>query len=128
MSQLFYSSSIGRLSLHNTVPAGPWAAANFVDSSAAGPFPSGTVPFIGWHHHPDDAPESPFGLYGIILFSVVGRTGMGIHSGRAGVPDALGREGIFHCTLGCLRTSDAAMAALARIHATDQIIALTVAP
>jgi len=128
MSHLYFSSSTGRLSLHNTIPAGPWAAQNNVDSSAVGPFPPGTFPFIGWNHHFDDAPDSPFGMYGIIVFSVIGRTGMGVHSGRVGVPDALGREGIGHATLGCVRTSDAAMAAIARIHATDSILAITVAP
>lgn len=129
MSALHYDRATGRLFLSggDTQPALlPWAAANFVDSKAVGPWPAGTFKFSGWDRHPGDGPDSPFGTYGILIFVVPGRDGMGVHSGRARSPDQLGRVGISHCTFGCLRTTDQAMAAITARHATDPLTELSV--
>jgi hypothetical protein len=51
---------------------------------------------------------------------------MGVHSGREGVPDGFGNAGFEHCTMGCIRTTDHAMAQLVRTHAVDPIVSITV--
>lgn len=53
--------------------------------------------------------NGPYGSYGIIRFSVPGHPGIGVHSGRAASRNLPGPE---HPTMGCIRTSDAAMLAL----------------
>jgi hypothetical protein len=124
MSALHFDKSTGRLFLIDakTQPiAGPWAAANFVDSQAKGVFPVGTFKFEAWQNHPGDGPDSPFGSSGVATFLVAGRDGMGVHSGRENAPDALGRRGIAHCTFGCIRTTNDAMKAIAAEHAEDPI-------
>ena len=85
-------------------------AANNVASDSAGHWPDGVFGFIKLMTHPDDAPDSAYGSHGGLLFYVSGRTGMEVHSGRATVPDGLGRVGVYHCTEGCIRTTDDAVA------------------
>ena len=86
-------------------------AYNFVDSHSRGPWPDGTYAYAGYNAHAEVAdPESEYGSYGILYFSVPARIGMGVHSGRRNIPDGLGRYGPEHCTLGCIRTTDEAMA------------------
>lgn len=53
--------------------------------------------------------NGPYGSHGIIRFSVPGHPGIGVHSGRAASNHLPGPE---HPTMGCIRTSDAAMLAL----------------
>jgi hypothetical protein len=77
--------------------------------------------------HKGDPPQSPYGSHGIFIFDVPDREGMGVHSGREGVPDGLGRSGFLHCTMGCVRTTDDAMAQLVTTHSTDPITAITIA-
>lgn len=129
MSALHYDRATGRLFIigDNAQPVlMPWAAANFVDSKAVGPWPVGTFKFLSWEKHPSDGPDSPFGTFGILIFAVAGREGMGVHSGRARSPDQLGRVGICHATFGCIRTTDQAMAAITARHATDPLTEITV--
>lgn len=112
MSILHFDHSTGRLWLldPDLKPlGGPWIAANFVDSQAEGVFPLGTFRYQAWQTHVGDGPESPFGSQGAILFKVPGRDGMGLHAGRETTPDGLGRKGPFHCTFGCIRTTEEAM-------------------
>jgi uncharacterized protein YgiM (DUF1202 family) len=47
-----------------------------------------------------------YGSVANIVFQYPGRSGMGIHSGRANDKDKLGRSGSEHCTMGCIRTTD----------------------
>jgi len=77
-------------------------AANNTTRSSNGPWPRGTYPFQSHNNHPPD-PNGPYGSYGIDVFDVPGRTGMGVHSGRqnSGGPN--------HPTLGCVRTTDDCM-------------------
>lgn len=94
-----------------------WRACNNVDSSSRGPWPPGV-------YQPD--PEGflavggvdglPAGRYGayFLRYVVPGRVGMGIHAGREGDADGAGRSGPAHATMGCIRTSDAAMTEIAR--------------
>ncbi len=48
------------------------------------------------------------------MFDVTGREGLGVHSGREGCTDLAGRTGINYATLGCIRTTDEATAAIRR--------------
>src|SRR5260221_11875901 len=128
MSTVHFDHATGRLWLLNDKMqpiAGPWAAANFVDSQSRGPFPLGTFRFDAWQTHPGDGPESPLGTSGVILFKVPSREGMGVHGGRETSPDALGRKGIAHATFGCIRTSNEAMTALRDAHAAEAITELS---
>lgn len=55
-----------------------------------------------------------------IIFNVPGRTGMGLHSGRANS----GAQN--HPTLGCIRTTDAAMGFVRNLITTDPVTSMTV--
>jgi len=108
---------------------GGWRAANNVDSHSNGPWPVGIFSFLEWIRPlPVDGPASSLGKHGILIFGVKDRPGMGVHSGRAGVKDGLGREGFEHCTEGCIRTEDPMMAALTELHGSDPIRTLQVLP
>lgn len=50
--------------------------------------------------------NGPYDLYGIIRFNVPGHPGIGIHAGRTSTRYLPGPQ---HPTMGCIRTSDAAM-------------------
>ncbi len=51
--------------------------------------------------------QRSFGNVANMILTVLGRSSMGIHGGRQGERDGLGREGIQHCTMGCIRITDA---------------------
>jgi hypothetical protein len=108
---------------------GHWAAANNVDSRSRGPWPLGASRFQAHHPHADEAsPDSAYGLHGILVFAVAGREGMGVHSGCRRVRDRRLRWGVNHCTMGCIRTTDEAMAAILAAHAADPLTAMFVVP
>ena len=110
----------------NKTVIGTWDAANYVDSRSNGVWPDGVFNFGYYLAHPGDPPSSAYGSNGIFIFDVPGREGMGVHSGRLGVPDGLGRSGFQHCTMGCIRTTDEATAQLVRTHALDPLKSITV--
>ncbi len=102
--------------------AGPFAACNNVDSTSKGIWPDGTFPYIAHVPHSKlSDPESAYGEDGILQFLVPGRPGMGVHSGRRDIPDGRGRKGPAHCTMGCIRTTDEAMAAFLGAMKADAI-------
>ena len=92
-------------------------AGNNVTLWAKGPFPVGTFSFSHYNRHPGSGPTGPFGSYGIFIFNVPGRTGMGVHSGRQGPQSP---------TLGCIRTDDPCMLDLNGLHQRDPINSITV--
>jgi hypothetical protein len=105
---------------------GTWAAANN-PSSGSKSFPNGTWPYAYHKDHPEDpGPDSAYGSYGIFVFTVPNRTGLGVHSGRANVPDGLGRKGPYHATNGCIRTTDDATQAILNLNDSDTLETLTV--
>lgn len=104
----------------SNLETGRWTAANNVDSSAM-PWPPGTFAFLATKTHSDDAPNSAYESYGNILFTIPGRDGMAVHSGRKTIADGLGRTGRFHFTMGCIRTTDAAMYKILNVHHNDRI-------
>ena len=105
---------------------GPFEAANNVDSHSKGPWPDGQYDFDHYGTHPDDAPDSSYGSHGIFIFDVPDREGMGVHSGREDVPDGRARSGFLHCTMGCVRTTDDAMAQLVTTHRSDPITTIDI--
>ncbi|MES2125834.1 MAG: L,D-transpeptidase family protein [Pseudomonadota bacterium] len=62
--------------------------------------------------------NGPYGLHGIIRFNVPGHPGIGVHSGRA---NARSEPGPTHATMGCIRTTDAAMEAIVTLMKTDPL-------
>ncbi len=128
MSKIEFSRLGSKLQItasNNTI-VGSWDAANNVNSRSKGIWPNGEYGFDYYVEHPGDTPNSAYGSHGIFIFNVPNREGMGVHSGRDGVPDGLGRSGFRHCTMGCIRTTDDATAQLLRIHAIDPILSITV--
>src|SRR5580765_7198318 len=93
MSKLVFtqaSKEIVLLSHDGTNLTGPFDAANNVDSRSKGPWPAGTFKFIGAIAHSElTDPESAYGEFGILIFDVPGRSGMGVHSGRRDIADGL---------------------------------------
>ena len=85
-----------------------YPAANNVQHGCE-PWPDGEFAYVAHVTHEGDGPASAYGSFGGLLFDVPGQTGMEIHSGRLMVPDGLMRSGIYHCTLGCIRTMDGAV-------------------
>lgn len=100
-------------------------AANNLDSAcldkfpANGHWPIGRYPFAAWNRHSDDGPNSAFGSFGILTFTVPDHSGLGVHSGRRDVPDGRGRKGKDHCTEGCVRTDDDSMRVIVGQHQID---------
>jgi hypothetical protein len=92
---------------------GTWAAYNNVDRHATlthiqnGSY-AVTDRLAPRLHRP--SADGPYGLHGIVRFNVPGHPGIGVHSGRA---NARNLPGPAHPTMGCIRTSDEAMMAIA---------------
>lgn len=100
-----------------------WRAENNAQRSSRGPWPVGVFePEVLVQVGGEDA--NPSGTFGpvFVRYSVPGRVGMGLHSGRRDDPDGLGRTGPGHATNGCIRTSDEATGELLRLvrHAAGQ--------
>lgn len=106
---------------------GAWSAHNEVASSSMGKWPSGV---FGWSHYnlhaemgmaPGCHPTS-YGCFGIHVFKVPGRQGMGIHAGRTqGEPNKLGKK-----TMGCIRVPANAMEAINKNHNKDPLEAILI--
>jgi hypothetical protein len=111
----------------DSVLAGPFEAYNNTDSHSKGPWPDGSYAYLDYNSHAAlSDPDSEYGVDGILIFDVPGRLGMGVHSGRRSIPDGLGRLGPAHCTLGCVRTTDEAMAAFIRLSGNDGIQSISI--
>jgi uncharacterized protein RhaS with RHS repeats len=94
-------------------------AANNTTKNSKGPWPNGTYPYSGHNNHPPD-PNGPYGSHGINIFNVPGRSGMGVHSGRAN------SGGPQHPTLGCVRTTDNCMNQINNFVGTDPLKTITI--
>jgi hypothetical protein len=122
MSTVTFSRAAGTI----TFGGQTFPAANNVDSHSLGPWPLGTYAFAWYDRAAADGPNGAYGSYGALIFSVPGRSGLGIHSGRVDALDGLGRCGVLHCTEGCIRTTDQAMAALVALQASDPVESVSV--
>lgn len=98
-------------------------AANNPQRNSGGRWPDGTYDYERHTEHSDDAPDSGYGSHGNYIFTVPGRNNMGVHSGRSDTPDGLGRLGVNHATLGCIRTTDEGTAAIRDAMRSDDPIA-----
>lgn len=137
MSDLVYDNAAKCLTLRDRcgVTVGKWPADNNVDSSVGlVGLPNGVYRFkdaTSPHRHHGDSSHGAYGPAGILMledFTLNGRThqGAGVHSGRKDVPDLLGREGIEHCTLLCVRTTDTAMSMITMTMRHDPLKTLLV--
>jgi len=74
-------------------------------------WPEGTWQWSHWAPHPEDNANTSFGSYGNFVFWVPGRTGLGVHSGRANTI-----AGTAFQTEGCIRTTDDATLDISLTH------------
>jgi RHS repeat-associated protein len=121
LSSLTFNRANGSLTLYdkNGNAIAVCTAANNTTKSSNGLWPNGTYPFSSHNNHPPD-PNGPYGSYGIDIFDVPGRTGMGVHSGRAN------SGGPSHPTLGCVRTTDDCMKKITDWQAHDPMTDVTI--
>jgi len=121
LSSLVFNRKNGTLTLYDKdgVPVATCTAHNNTTRTSGGPWPNGTYPF-GYHNNHTADPNGPYGSYGIDVFRVPGRPGIGVHSGRAnkGGPSAK--------TLGCVRTDDNCMQKIMNLQASDPMRTITV--
>ena len=121
LSSLVFNRNNGTLTLYdkdgNVILT--CTAHNNTTGSSNGPWPNGTYPY-GYHNNHTPDPNGPYGSYGIDVFSVPGRPGIGVHSGRAnkGGPNAP--------TLGCVRTNNNCMQQITDFQATDPMQSITI--
>ena len=90
---------------------GTYPAGNYVIANSGGPWPAGEYSYSHYNGHPESGPNDAYGSYGINVFEVPGRIGMGVHSGRAN------QGGPSYPTLGCIRTTDEGTAMIKRVKA-----------
>lgn len=83
---------------------------------------SATSPFRGIAVK-EDSVNGEYGVRGIIHFNVPPHTGVGVHAGRRNVRDISSRrgKGPNFVTLGCIRTTDEAMAVIAEMMKSDPL-------
>lgn len=112
MSKILFDGATHQITLYDAggKAVGSWIAYNHVDSHATlTHIQNGMYSFqdtqAPYHHTPD--PNGPYGSHGIFRFNVPGHPGIGLHSGRA---NARYQPGPQHATMGCIRTTDEAMA------------------
>jgi hypothetical protein len=115
MSKLIFNGQTHQISLigDDGKSVGTWAAYNNVDSHATLTHLANqtyTVQDRTAPHRHHASSNGPYGLHGIIRFSVTGHPGIGVHSGRA---NAKRLPGPAHPTMGCIRTTDEAMRIIA---------------
>lgn len=88
--------------------------------SISGPSENQVCPYSGYNPHPESGPDNAYGSNGIFIFTVPGRPGMGLHSGRQN------NGGPNHPTLGCIRTTDNGTSLLKYLVATDPLTSMIV--
>jgi hypothetical protein len=140
MSDLVYDHATKQITLRGRdgVTIGAWAANNNVDSQVGLPsLPNGVYRVRDSrmpHRHGrqgGDFSQGSYGPAGIVRlddFVLDGRPhqGVGIHSGRKLAADGLGRTGVDHCTLLCIRTTDVAMSMITQTMTRDPLNTLLV--
>ena len=120
MAYLVFSRAAHTIELYNAKGQvlGAWTAYNNVDSKSRGIWPDGRYTFSHYAAHPGLGVDSSYGTHGIFVFNVPGRSGMGVHAGRL---HAKHQPGPAHPTMGCIRTSEEAVAKIQEVHATDPL-------
>ncbi|NHZ96617.1 L,D-transpeptidase family protein [Massilia sp. CCM 8734] len=128
MSTLVFNGATHQIHLYDsdTTLIGSWEAYNNVARAATlTHLPNRsytpqdrTIP----HYHAPD-PDSSIGSHGIVRFYVPGHQGIGVHSGRRHHPRIPGPP---HPTMGCIRTTDEAMAVIKEKMRTSPITSVRV--
>ncbi len=142
MSELVFDGATRQVLLidSNGNTVGSWPANNVVEQvgSHLRFVPNGTHILVDRsmpHRHagsdrhgiPLDSARGSYGSHGIVrLAPIQGHDGIGVHSGRAGVPDGRRRMGPDHATQGCIRTTDEAMRVIEQTMRTDALRSITV--
>lgn len=104
-----------------------WPAHNDVARTSKGEWPTGVYQYSHYNAHSEAgllpaAATTAYGGTGIYVFTVPGRSGMGVHAGRS---IDYGRPG--GKTLGCIRVSTVAMLRINLQHRTDPLTHIFVA-
>lgn len=112
LSSLVFNRNTGTITLYsgNGSQVGSWPANNNVTTSANGDWPPGTYSYSHYVPHPNSGANGAYGSNGNFVFDVPGRTGMGVHAGRANL------AGPDQPTLGCIRTTNAGTGAIFDTH------------
>jgi RHS repeat-associated protein len=128
LSGLLFCRNLGEIKLYDSAgkEIGSYDAANNPDSRSNGQWPDGSYNYERPTTHAGDAPNSEYGSFGNLIFTVPSRSDMGIHSGRQDKPDGRGRKGPEHATLGCIRTTDEGMKAITDLNKKDPLEDLVV--
>lgn len=119
LSSLRFNRSSGTITLvdRNGSTVGTYPAANNTARNSNGPWPNGEYSFSHHMPHPESGVTGSYGSFGNFVFNVPGRSGMGVHSGRRGPGSP---------TLGCVRSTNDALEAISRLHATDPLTSITI--
>lgn len=137
MSDLIYNHAMKQLTLRDRsgMTIGTWPANNNVDSRVGllG-LPNGVYRIKDRcysHRHPRDTTNGAYGPAGIIRledfhFHKSLHEDVGVHSGRKHKPDGVGRTGVDHATLLCVRTTDQAMSMITMTMIVDPLNTLIV--
>ncbi|WP_321778399.1 RHS repeat-associated core domain-containing protein, partial [Sulfurimonas sp.] len=86
-------------------------------TSKTRPWKDGTYKYSHYKAHTESKKTGPYGSNGNFVFTVKGRSGMGVHSGRKGPASK---------TLGCIRTTNKATKYLLELHKTDALTSIKV--
>ena len=138
MSWLMFDGSSRRIELFGgqtigafvSAPVGVWSAHNDVASTSGGHWPLGDYLWSHYKGHRDQVGFGPgcfstqYGCQGIHIFMVPGRSGMGVHAGRT--RQAIFPGGVGRVTMGCIRTSEEAMAVINATHIGDPLVGIRV--
>jgi hypothetical protein len=119
LSTLTFDRSSGNVTLYTAggTEVGQFPAGNATASNSNGPWPAGTFPYSHYMPHPESDATGPYGSYGNFVFSVLGRSGMGVHSGRRSPGSK---------TMGCIRTTDEGTRTIGELHFLDPLTSITV--
>lgn len=129
MSSLVFNGGEHRIELYDDRGklVGSWTAYNNVDSHATLTHLQNrsysVIDRSAPHRHAGDHTNGPYGSHGIIRFNVPDHPGIGLHSGRA---NALHMPGPAHATMGCIRTTDEAMAEISSHIRTSPLTSIRV--
>ena len=80
------------------------------------------------HGGAKDSVEGEYGSYGIVIFSVPGHVGVGVHAGRQHKADLTPQRSIGpdHVTQGCIRTTEDMMQSITTLMKTDALQSISV--
>ena len=104
---------------------GTWPAHNQATTTSNGPWPPGVYKWSHYNTHAEAGMmpachNTAYGCFGIHVFSVPNRPGIGVHAGRTqGQINVIGGK-----TLGCIRIPPNAMQVVNQTHNEDKITAI----